>query len=460
METQAQLVRILDTATARQTILRRSAVDHAEITPSMAEGIRRVFGADLSPAAVVDRILADVRAAGDAAVRDYTFRIDGVDLEDAAVSGTESDAAWASTPPDLRDALRLAVDRIREFHEREPRGSWMDWQPGEARGQIVRPLERVGLYAPAGAAPLPSSLLMAAIPARVAGVDELVLCTPPDRSGRVDPTILAAARLCGIPRVFKIGGAQAIAAMAYGTESVPRVDKIVGPGNPFVVLAQKAVFGVVGIASLPGPTETILIADDSAEPAWVAADLLAQSEHVMGAAILLTPSRTLAEAVRVEIGRQLPTLVWRAGIARSLETNGGIVVTRDVAEALDLANEYAPEHLCLLTRDPWALVSEVRHAGGVFVGDASSEALGDYIYGPSHIMPTGQTARFASPIHVRDFLKVISVFGASLATHNRLAPAAIRLAEAEGLTAHAAALRCRLGPAGASPDPTPPGVEA
>ncbi len=437
-------IRILTTQEARETILRRESVDHAAVTPRMAERIRAMWGEALTPLQVVDRILADVRARGDAALREYTRRLDGADLTDLAVSDAEMDAAWQATPDDLRAALQTAIDRVYRFHDREPRGSWLDWREGEALGQMVRPLERVGLYVPAGGAPLPSSLLMAAVPARVAGVEEIIVCTPPDRDGKADPTTLAAARLVGVSRVFKLGGAQAIAALAYGTESVPAVDKIVGPGNPFVVLAQKAVFGAVGIASLPGPTETLLIADDSANPVWVAADLLAQSEHVMGTAILLTPSQTLAEAVQAEVGRQVEGLRWRDGILQSLAANGGIIITRDVAEALALANDFAPEHLCLLTRDPWALVGQVRHAGGVFVGEASSEALGDYIFGPSHIMPTSRTARFASPIHVRDFLKVISVFGAGLGVHNALAPAAIRLAEAEGLTAHANALRQRV----------------
>ncbi len=445
-------IRIVGVDEAHTTILRREAIDHTVVSPAMAAGIRRVFGEDLSATTVVDRILADVRTRGDAAVREYTLRIDGVDLASAAVDDAEMEVAWEATPESLRSAIARAIERIHAFHEREPRGSWIDWRDNEAMGQIVRPIERVGLYVPAGAAPLPSSLLMAAVPARVAGVEEIVLCTPPDAHGRANATTLAAARLVGITRVFKIGGAQAIAALAYGTESVPRVDKVVGPGNPFVVLAQKAVFGAVGIANLPGPTETLLIADDSANPAWTAADLLAQSEHVMGTAILLTPSRALAEAVQREIAMQVENLHWRDGILASLAANGGIVLTESIDQAVDLANAFAPEHLCLLTRDPWSLVGRVRHAGGIFVGEASSEALGDYIYGPSHIMPTSRTARFTSPIHVRDFLKVISVFGASLPVHNELAPAAIELAEAEGLTAHAAALRQRLeerGPAGA-----------
>lgn len=429
---------------ARQTILKRQPLDQIEVPPAIAEGIQRIFGEPLTPAQVVERILADVREQGDAALRDYTRRIDGVELDALAVSKEEFKAAWREMPPALHEALELAADRVRQFHEREPWNSWMDWREGEAYGQILRPLERVGIYVPGGTAPLPSSLLMAAVPARVAGVDEIIACSPPDKNGRINPVILAAARVAGVDQVFKVGGAQAIAGMAYGTASIPRVDKIVGPGNLFVVLAKKAVFGVVDIESLPGPTETLLIADDSADPAWVAADLLAQSEHIMGTSILLTPSVELAEAVQQEVERQLPTLHWRESIVGALQANGGIVIVRDLDEAVELANEYAPEHLCLLTRDPWALVGHIRHAGGIFVGEASSEALGDYIAGPSHIMPTGGTARFASPLHVRDFLKVTSIISADLTAHNEIAPAAIQIAEAESLTAHAAALEKRL----------------
>lgn len=433
-----------DSTEACQTILERRPLDQLEVPPAIAAGIEHIFGEQLTPAQVVDRILADVRERGDAALCDHTRRIDGVELDSLAVSDAELKAAWRETPIDLREALELAASRIRRFHEREPRDSWMDWRDGEAYGQIVRPLKRVGVYVPGGTVPLPSSLLMAAIPARVAGVEEIVVCSPPGRDGQLSPVILVAARVAGVDQVFKVGGAQAIAGMAYGTETIPQVDKIVGPGNLFVVLAKKAVFGVVDIESLPGPTETVLIADDSADPAWVAADLLAQSEHIMGTSILLTPSTELARATQREIERQLPALRWRDSIAQALDANGGIVITRDIDEAVELANEYAPEHLCLLTRDPWALVGRIRNAGGIFVGEASSEALGDYIAGPSHIMPTGGTARFASPLHVRDFLKVTSVINASPEAHNEIAPAAVRLAEAESLTAHAAALKKRL----------------
>jgi len=285
---------------------------------------------------------------------------------------------------------------------------------------------------------------MAAIPARVAGVGEVVVATPP-REGELNDAILAAAYIAGVREVYALGGAQAIAALAYGTESVPRVDKILGPGNIFVVLAKRRVFGVVDIDQLPGPTETLLIADGSANPAYVAADLLAQAEHdPLATALLLTTSEELAMKVQGELERQLKALSRGEVISASLANRGGIVVVDSLDVALELANEYAPEHLCLLTADPWSLVGRVENAGGVFVGEWSSEALGDYVVGPSHIMPTGQTARFSSPLNVGDFLKITSVFGLGPATARELGAAAITLAEVEGLTAHAQAVRLRL----------------
>jgi histidinol dehydrogenase (EC 1.1.1.23) len=280
----------------------------------------------------------------------------------------------------------------------------------------------------------------------VAGVEEVIVCTPPQRNGEVDPTVLAAAAAAGVARVFAIGGAQAIAAMAYGTASVPRVDKIVGPGNLFVVLAKRAVYGVVGIESLPGPTETLVIADAHADPRLVAADLLAQAEHVLASAILITPDRALAEQVQVEVAHQIESLPVQnaAAAATAVTGRGGIVLVPDLDTAFEVANEYAPEHLCLLIDEPWRYVGKVRNAGGVFLGERSFEVLGDYVAGPSHIMPTGGTARFASPVNVDDFRKVISLVALNDAALRRIGPAAARLADAEGLAAHAAAVRLRM----------------
>ena len=446
----SDLVRVItDLEQARQSVLRRRSWDQVEITPALQASIERIFGAPLTPDQAVTRILEDVRGRGDAALFDYTLRIEGADLGTLRVSEEEMDTAWAASPAILREALQAAAARVRAFHERQYRQSWIEWdEEGGALGQIIRPLERVGLYAPGGRTPYPSSLLMAAVPARVAGVREIVVVSPPDNEGRAPPAILVAARVAGVDAVYKVGGAQAIAALAYGTESIPRVDKIGGPGNLFVVLAKRRVYGQVAIDGLPGPTETMLIADDSADPALVAADLLAQAEHdVLASPICLTPSIDLARRVQIEAARQVEELSRAEIIAQSLQNQGGIVVTADLAQAMTLANDYAPEHLCLLVRDPWAWVGEVRNAGGVFVGELSSEALGDYVVGPSHIMPTGGTARFSSPANVWDYIKITSVFAPATATVRRIAPAASAIAEAEGLTAHAAAIeRRRNGP--------------
>lgn len=442
----SDLVRIIeDIGLAKRTVLRRKAWDQIEVTPALQASIERMFGEPLTPDQVVARILDDVRARGDTALLDYNRRIEGVQVAELRVTEREMASAWQSTPTALRKALQTAADRIRAFHERQVRQSWIDWDDeGGALGQIVRPLERVGLYAPGGRTPYPSSLLMAAIPARVAGVREIVVVSPPGKDGQAVDVNLVAARVAGVDAVFKVGGAQAIGALAYGTESIPRVDKIGGPGGLFVVLAKRRVYGQVAIDGLPGPTETMLIADGHADAALVAADLLAQAEHdALASPICLTPSRDLAERVQVEVAKQIESLARAEIIAESLHGQGGIVLTADLAQAMDLANEYAPEHLCLLVQDPWAWVGKVQNAGGVFVGETSSEALGDYVIGPSHIMPTGGTARFSSPCNVWDYVKITSIFAPAESTVQRIAPAAITVAEAEGLTAHAEAIRKR-----------------
>ncbi len=434
---------------ARQTILRRVPLDEVAVPQAVLDSIAQIFGARLTPTQAVERIIRDVRERGDAALREWSARLDGVDLPSFEVPPQQIEQAVAALDPQLIAALRLAAGEIERFHRRQTRNSWVDFGVEGALGQLVVPLRRVGLYVPGGSAPLPSSLLMAAIPARVAGVEQIVVCSPPQRAtGQVSEVVLAAAQIAGVDRVFALGGAQAIAALAYGTESVPQVDKIAGPGNLFVVLAKRAVYGVVGIESLPGPTETLLIADARADPRMVAADLLAQAEHVLASAILLTPSRPLAEAVQAEVARQIEALTRADAAAETVARRGGIVIVPDLPTAFELANAYAPEHLCLLVEDAWQYVGLVRNAGGIFLGERSFEVLGDYVAGPSHIMPTGGTARYASPLSVDDFRKVISLVGLNEAALARLGPAAIRLAEAEGLTAHAAAVRARLEPAG------------
>ncbi len=434
-----------DLAVARRTILRRAPFDEIDVPVTLLNAIEQRFGARLTPAEAVDHIVRDVRERGDDALRDWSQRLDDY-TGPLDVSAERCAAALANLEPDLRSAIELAIGELTRFHQRQMRTSWVEFGAEGALGQIVTPLQRVGIYVPGGAAPLPSSLLHAAIPARVAGVEELIVCTPPQRNGDVDPTVLAAAAAAGVARVFAIGGAQAIAAMAYGTASVPRVDKIVGPGNLFVVLAKRAVYGVVGIEALPGPTETMVIADAHADPRLVAADLLAQAEHVLASAILVTPDRALAAQVQIEIVRQLEMLPTQnaAAAAAAVTGRGGIVLVPDLDAAFEVANNYAPEHLCLLVDDPWRYVGKVRNAGGVFLGERSFEVLGDYVAGPSHIMPTGGTARFASPVNVDDFRKVISLVALNDTALRRIGPAAARLADAEGLAAHAAAVQLRM----------------
>ena len=438
-------IRIMSTEEAGKSILLRHPPDETVMTPEMMERSRTLFGAPLTPDQVAGLIIKEVRTKGDMAIRHYSRLLDGIAPEEIKVKGEDIDKAMSTLPVDLINALQISADRIRAFHEKQPTGSWIHWDEDGGLGQMVRPLARVGLYVPGGQAIYPSSLLMAAVPAQVAGVEEIVVATPPNQDGSIDPVVLAAAHISGVHAVYGMGGAQAIAALAYGTESVPKVDKILGPGNIFVVMAKRQVFGVVDIDQLPGPTETMLIADDTANPAYAAADLLAQAEHdPMASAILLTYSRSLARAIQEEVDQQLTSLNRSAIIKASLQNNGGIVITKDISQAIDIANTYASEHLCLLLKEPWAYVGRIKNAGGVFVGEYSSEALGDYVTGPSHIMPTGGTARFSSPVSVRDFLKIISVFGINEQAGERLGPSAITIAEAEGLTAHAAAISQRL----------------
>jgi histidinol dehydrogenase len=376
-------------------------------------------------------------------LREISQRLEGGAPERFETSREQIEEAYRRVPAALVEDLRRAADRVAAFHRKQPDGSWLDY--AEGLGQMRIPLERVGLYAPAGRAAYPSTVLMTAVPAKVAGVREIVLCTPIQRDGRQRPEMVVAADIAGVDRIFQLGGAQAIMAMAYGTESVPAVDKILGPGNLFVVLAKRRVFGAVAIDQLPGPTETLVLADETAEAEGVAADLLAQAEHdPLASAILITTSASLAAAVGQAVERQLADLPTAETARASLAGRGGAVVVDSIAEGVELANEYAPEHLCLLVREPWTWVGRVRHAGGVFVGDSSPEAAGDYVAGPSHVMPTARTARFSSPLSVDDFVKTISVVGLSRERLREVGPVAARLARAEGFEAHARAVEVRL----------------
>jgi histidinol dehydrogenase len=431
---------------ARETLLKRTSPDELPLPPGLLERIEETFGERLTPAQVVSRILADVRREGDTALASYAKRLDGFQGSSFRVPAERISAALGSLPAADRQALEAAAERIAEFHTRQPLTSWLSQEMGGTLGQLIRPIERVGLYVPGGTAPLPSSVLMSAVPARVAGVSEIVVVAPPERaSGEIHSSILAACAIAGVGEVYTLGGAQAIAALAYGTETVRPVDKIFGPGNLFVTLAKQQVYGVVGIDGLAGPTETVVIADETARPAWVAADLLAQAEHdVLASAILLTPSKPLAEAVVREIASQMEELSRAEIVAVSLANRGGAVITRDLDEAAKLSNLYAPEHLCLAVRDPWALSERISAAGGVFLGEHSFEVLGDYVAGPSHVMPTGGSARFASPLNVWDFIRIVSLIALNEQTAQKIGPQAARIARLEGLDAHARAAEIRL----------------
>ena len=443
--TATNLFRLYTAEEARATILKRAPVGEVSLTPSLARSIERVFGRVIGPDEAVRQVLAEVRSDGDVAVINWTEKIDGVRLAKLSVPQADINAAYLSIEPELRQALHFAADRIRQFHKKQPNQSWLDWnESGSALGQMIRPLQRVGVYAPGGTAPYPSTLLMCAVTARVAGVAEVIVTTPSGRDDTIAPVLLAAAKVAEVDAVYRIGGAQAVGAMAFGTETLAKVDKIVGPGNIFVTLAKRQVFGLVDIDGLPGPTETLVVADAEANPTLVAADLLAQAEHdTLSAAILVTPSRSLAQQVQREMARQIEPLSRAEIIAESLQNQGGGVVCANLSEAIELSNLYAPEHLCLHVREPWTLIGQVKNAGGIFLGEHAYEVLGDYTAGPTHVMPTMGTARFASPLNIRDFTKVITVFGLGADEARAIGPAAQTLAEAEGLDAHVAAVRRR-----------------
>jgi len=425
------------------SLLKRIPLDELETDTAVSAHTAAVFGEALTPEQFVERVRSAVRERGDHALREISERLEGSVPERFETSRDDVREAYSRVPPQLVEDMRCAAERIEAFHRLQPKGSWIDYTEG--LGQMRLPLERVGLYAPAGRAAYPSTVLMTAVPARVAGVSEVILATPPQADGQQRPEMVVAADIAGVHRMFKLGGAQAIMAMAYGTESVPSVDKILGPGNLFVVLAKRRVFGAVDIDQLPGPTETLVLADETADPEEVAADLLAQAEHdPLASAILITSSDGMARATQAAVERQLADLPTAATARTSLGARGGAVVVESLEQGLALANEYAPEHLCLLVRDPWTWIGRVRHAGGVFVGDSSPEAAGDYVAGPSHVMPTARTARFSSPLSVDDFMKTISVIGLSRERLREIGPVAVRLARAEGFEAHARAVEVRL----------------
>ncbi len=440
------MLRTFSVTEAQQTILKRVPLDDMVVPQSLLDRLQELFQEALTPDQAVQRIIRDVRMRGDAALSEWSLRLDGSTPAQFRVPAADLQAALQALPLPQREALELAADRIRRFHQAQPVTSWMTNQLGGTLGQYVRPIQRVGIYVPGGSAPLPSSVLMSAIPAQVAGVRQIVVAAPPQQgTGSIAPVILAACALAGVEEVYTLGGAQAIAALAFGTASIPAVDKIFGPGSLFVTLAKRQVFGVVGIDGLAGPTETMVIADENANAEWVAADLLAQAEHdVLASAILLTPSAGLAAHVQAAASRQIEQRGRAAIIAQSLGNRSGVVITRDLEEAVTLANRYAPEHLCLAVQHPWRLAETVYAAGGIFVGEHSFEVLGDYVAGPSHVMPTGGSARFASPLNVLDFVHMLSIVALDEKTTRDIVPSAIEIAQAEGLDAHAFSAQVRL----------------
>ncbi len=394
----------------------------------------------------VDEILAQVRARGDEALLAYTRQFDGADLnpETLRVTPAEREAAFAHIDPALRRTMEQSAARIRDFHQKHLAQSWEEEENGALLGQLVRPMERVGVYVPGGKAAYPSSVLMNVIPAKVAGVPEIYMATPAGADGSVPATTLVAATIAGVDTIFKMGGAQAIGALAFGTESVPKVDKITGPGNIYVALAKRAVFGHVSIDSVAGPSEILVVADESADPVYVAADLLSQAEHdELASALLVTTSEGLARAVQEELERQTAQLPRRAIVEKSLQSFGAALLVDSRAEAAECANRVAPEHLELMVSDPKALLPAIRNAGAIFLGAYSPEPLGDYMAGPNHVLPTSGTARFFSPLNVEDFRKKTSLVGFNREALLALADGIITFAEAEGLSAHANAVRVR-----------------
>lgn len=431
---------------AIENLLKKPAFDQVELNPRIREANKQLFGEDLTAAQIVDRIVGEVRRDGDAAVIKYTKLIDRTEFtpEEFLVTEAEYEAAYEEADPEVVASLKKAAENVRQYHQEQKPNSWMTYRDhGSILGQSVIPLDRVGIYVPGGTAAYPSSVIMNAMPAVVAGVREIIMMVPP-KNGKINPYVLVAAKEAGVSKIFKIGGAQAIAAMAFGTETIPRVDKITGPGNIFVTLAKKAVYGHCDIDMLAGPSEILIVADKTADPAYTAADMLSQAEHdMLASSIVITDSAELAGKVAEEAEKQLKKLPREEITRASLDRNGLIIVTEDIMQAVELANVSAPEHMEILTEQPFQLLPYVRHAGAVFLGAYSPEPLGDYFAGPNHVLPTGGTARYYSVLNVETFMKRTSIISYTQAQLDAVSDDVIRLAEAEGLQAHANAVRLR-----------------
>lgn len=429
---------------AKPLLQRYVSFESPPLSPELKKRIKDVFGRGLTAEQVVERIITHVRDKGDEALFYYTQKLDGAQLVSLEVSPSEIQVAYSQVDTELVSALKLAAERIYAFHLACKQKNEVSFLSAGS-GQQVRPLDRVGIYVPGGSAAYPSTVLMTAIPARVAGVRQIIMTTPPRTDGTISASTLVAADIARVDRVFKLGGAQAIAALAFGTESVSKVDKICGPGNIFVVLAKKMVYGAVDIDGLQGPSEIVIVADDTADPALCAADLLAQAEHdPLASAILITTSSELGDRVGRELKLQLEKLGRRSIVTKALQSQGMIVIVNNIDEAIELVNLYAPEHVSLMVRNAGTYISRVRNAGCIFVSDLSSVVLGDYIAGPSHVLPTGGSARFGSPLNISHFLKITNLINLDKTAIRGLGQAAMTIAKAEGLNGHARALEMRL----------------
>lgn len=401
-------------------------------------------GPDAKLEQIVRDIIADVKVRGDEALLELGRKFDSANLKDLRVSEEDIEEAYAAMKPELLAAIRTAKANIEAFHKNQLQKSWMDMHEDFVYGQIIRPIEKVGFYAPGGLAPLASTVLMTAIPARVAGVSQLVMCTPAQKDGKASGPMLVAARECGVTEIFKIGGAQAIAAMAYGTQAVSKVDKIVGPGNRFVTEAKRQLFGIVGIDQLAGPSEILVIADKTAKPGYVAADILSQAEHAEDSrCVLVTCEKSVADAVVDEINKQTAKADRKDCIEASLDAYGVIITTRNMDESVELANYFAPEHLELCVAEPWEVLKQIKNAGTIMLGHYTPVPLCDFAAGPNHTLPTGGTARFSSALSVDEFIKKSGLLSYNEKALRNIAPTVLEMANAEGLEAHANTIKVR-----------------
>ena len=428
-------------------LLTKKSFDEVELSPKIREANKKIFGADLTAVEIVRKIVNEVRYKGDSAVIEYTKKIDKIELNTENILVRDEEFAEAENKVDsgVVNALKCAAENIRRFHQEQLPKSWITYREhGSILGQAIVPLERVGIYVPGGTAAYPSSVLMNAIPAKVAGVGEIIMASP-TKTGELNPYVLIAARLAGVDKIYKIGGAQAIAAMAFGTEIIPRVNKITGPGNIFVTLAKKEVYGHCDIDMLAGPSEILIIADETANPIYTAADMLSQAEHdPLACSIVITTDSELAKTVENEVNKQLEKLPRKEIASDSIERNGLIIISKNIDEAIEFANISAPEHLELLVREPFNVLPKIKHAGAVFLGHYSPEPLGDYLAGPNHVLPTGGTAKFYSVLNVETFLRRMSMISYTKPALLEAAEDIRRLAHAEGLDAHAAAIQKRI----------------